>query len=366
MAVVFAACSPQDVQDCASEAAGMAEGELEASQEEPETARVYIALGDSISAGYGIHSPAYRYSSVLFEMLRYDGFVNEYVNMATDGFTTTMLLQRLNNMSAHNLELFQNAVIVTVNIGGNNIMQPFLNYLPDAEEVPVILSETLDFIQEVQETINQFMDFYAESRETIVEILDFATDIMDVVNNFNIADVLRFREFIDRASVIDDAAILFDDFTAIESEAADILERVSDLQLISTLSILTGSFSPELEAQLEEGVRIFAYEFAEIITWLKYNAPDALIIVNTVYNPIPEDISGIYLEISANAHVLIQEINQTSLEQSESGAFIVSDIYSILSNELALMNFNLDFVHPNPAGHSLIAQRNFEDFLSHR
>jgi hypothetical protein len=69
------------------------------------------------------------------------------------------------------------------------------------------------------------------------------------------------------------------------------------------------------------------------------------------------------LEISNRSQRLVHQINQNIHRQSADGAFVVSDIYSILSDELELMNFNLDFVHPNPAGHNLIAQWNFMDFL---
>ena len=331
--------------------------------EEPEPLRWYIALGDSVSAGYGIHSPVYRHSDIFFEMLYQSGFANEYVNMAVDGLTTTALLRRLNNMPPDYLEKFQNAAVITLNIGGNNILLPFLEHLPDADDITDMFTEAMDFIEEAQELINEFMIFFEESQDTITEVLDFANDIMGVVNNFSIGDVMRLREFINRASVLDDAAAVFEGFTAFEAEAMDIFTRASDMEILSALSVLTGNFPPQLEAALQNGVQTFASDFTEIITWLENNAPDALIIVNTVYNPIPQNIPGISLEISNHSQRLIRQINQTIHRQSADGTFVVSDIYSILSDELELMNFNLDFVHPNPAGHNLIAQWNFEDFL---
>ena len=334
--------------------------------EEPQPLLVYIALGDSVSAGFGIHSLYYRHSDVFFEMLYLGGYASEYVNMAADGMNTTTLLELLTGLPANKLEQFQSASVITLNIGGNNILLPFLEQLPDAEEVSAMLSEALEFIGEARETISQLIDFFAESRDTIAEILNLAADIMDVVNNFTIADILRLSEFIDRASGLDDATAVFDGFIAIESEAADIFAKASELRILPALSVLTGDFPPQLEAELENAAEIFAYEFAEIITWLKNNAPEALIIVNTVYNPMPNELSGISLEIGNRAQTLIREINQIIYEQSRGGDFIVSDIYSILSNDIGLMNFNLDFIHPNHAGHNLIALRNYEDFLRYR
>ena len=335
-------------------------------QEAPPAApRMYIALGDSVSAGYGIHSPACRHSGVFFEMLYYGGYADEYVNMAVDGFTTTALLELLHNLDEYELELFENAVVITLNIGGNNILRPFLDHLPAANEIGLVLSDAMDLTREARETLSEIMDFVSESRDTLAEISDFATDFMNVINNFQIADVLRLREFIDRASVIDDALMLIEAINDLEAEVSDIFERTSELELMSIFSLLSGSFPPELEAQLEEGIRIFADEFAEIIEWLGNNAPEAVIIANTVYNPIPESILGLHINISDQAHAMIGEINQIIFEQSADGSFIVSDIYSVLTNEVGLMNFSLDIIHPNPAGQNLIAQMNFEDFLLH-
>ena len=345
------------------QADGAQEPEEPEPEPEPEPDRFYIALGDSVSAGYGIHSSAYRHSDIFFEMLYQSGVANEYVNIAVDGMTTTGLLRLLQDMPEEDLYMFENAAVITLNIGGNNILRPFLDYLPDADEVAAMVSETMDLIEEAIDTINRLIEFFEESQDTITEVVDFATDIMGVVNNFSIGDVMRLREFINRASVIDDAVVVFDGFAALESDAMDIFNRATELQMLSALAVLGGNFSPQLAAQLNNGVRTFEYEFAEIITWLENNAPDALIIVNTVYNPIPRDISGFSLEISNQAHSRIREINQIIHRQSTGGAFIVSDVYTILSNAPQLSNFSLDFVHPNPAGHSLIAQRNFQDFL---
>ena len=327
---------------------------------------IYIALGDSVSAGYGIHSDAYRHSDIFFNLLLSGGYANDYINMAIDGQTTTALLTHLNDLSPHKLELFSHASVITLNIGGNNILQPFLRNLPDMHELAYMLSETLDFIHEAEEVLSEIMYFINESRETIAEVLDFATDIMGVVNNFHVADVLRLREFIDRASVIDDAVVVFDAFTSLEADALSVFDRTSDLQLLSTFSLLMGDFPPLLEAELREGVLIFANDFTEIISWLKRNAPNAYIIVNTVYNPMPRDIFGFYLGLYSHAYEHIREINRIIIEKSINDRIIVSDIHSILSGNLGLMNINFDFVHPNPTGHSYIALRNFVDFMQHK
>ena len=46
-----------------------------------------------------------------------------------------MLLEFLNEMTDARLKLFRNARIITLNIGGNNILVPFGNYLSNNQEI---------------------------------------------------------------------------------------------------------------------------------------------------------------------------------------------------------------------------------------
>ena len=90
----------------------------------------FIALGDSVASGYGLSSKDESYSFVFCEMLKNEGFeINEYKNLAVSGLTTTTLLEILYNMDKEDLSLVKNAQIITLNIGGNNILCPFLDYL---------------------------------------------------------------------------------------------------------------------------------------------------------------------------------------------------------------------------------------------
>ena len=330
----------------------------------PEDPLVYIALGDSVSVGYGLSSLDDRYTSVFFELLENDGFANEYVNMAVNGLTSSALLRLLGDMEDHELDLFQNASVITLNIGGNNILLPFIEHMPDADEMDRILNEAMDFANEAEGVLNDILSFVAESQDKIAEVLAFASEVMDIANNFSISDVFRLRELIDRASsVLDDTIEVFDAVSVLESAATDVFDKSADLELLSLISLLTGTFPPELDARLDRGVQVFSDDFAKIVTWLEDNAPNAVIIVNTVYNPIPTRFFGIPLDFSKRSDVLIQSINQIIYDGSDGGGYIVSDIYSSLSDDLEMMNISLDIAHPNPAGHSLIAHINYDDFL---
>jgi len=311
--------------------------------------RYYIALGDSVSSGYGLNgypaSPEGRHPSVFFARLKSEGVVDEHRNMAASGLTTTSLLEQLNNMSGDELRRFRNARIVTVNIGGNNILMPFLTYLSDSQLLSGVgniragaggaLSGAWAILHEIVSGIGGVI---SDSTETSFSIGNVVTGLV------NIASGVReltggAREMIDGSPNI--------------------------------VSTWKGVLSPELEAVLKEGVQTFSDEFKEIIRWLNRNAPDARIIVNTIYNPIPQDILLVSVPISYWANAFIGSINDVIIEESKSKTFLVTDINFYFSNRPDLMNFNLnpfagglslDIIHPNIKGHSLIAKLNHATF----
>jgi len=268
---------------------------------------IYIALGDSISSGYGLdgydEAPEGKHPTVFFEMLENAGYADEYHNMAQSGFTTTDLLTQLEEMSEEQLLLFREARVITLNIGGNNLLLPFLSYLSYTHEV------------------SGFEDILAELGGLIGRLFGGASG-----NDSNTLDVF---------------------------------------------SILMGNLSPELQSMLENGVDAFSYEFAEIILLLNDNAPNATVIVNTIFNPIPQELLGIYLPISSVAETLIDSMNAVITENSEVLGYFVSDIHASLSNRAELFEFNInpfvgplsfDPVHPNEKGHYLIAELNYATF----
>jgi len=263
--------------------------------------RYYIALGDSVSTGYGLTVQEASHTTLFFNQLKNKGHVDYYINMAVNGSTTTTLLELLNNIDNDNAGIFRNARVITLNIGGNNILRTFTNYLSSLRITP---PET---------------------------------------------DTLR---------------------AGTESILSWALGIISDtLNIFSTLS---GSFSPELRTDLNEALQTFADDFHAILSWLEKNAPKAIIIVNTVYNPIPQEVLGTSLEISSAANILIESINEIISKESTSRNHLVSDIHSHLSNQLSLFKFNInplagdlsfDIIHPNAEGHNIIAQLNFDTFM---
>ncbi|MCL1884531.1 MAG: SGNH/GDSL hydrolase family protein [Defluviitaleaceae bacterium] len=359
--VVFASCSSRRCPECDC-------AEIEHAEyipEEPtEVERlVYIALGDSVSEGFGIWSQADRHTSVFFEMLYAEGLANEYVNAAVSGYTTADLLLLLNESSL--LDAMQYASVITLNIGGNNILAPLWEHLPDADEIQEIVSETITFARDVLELFTEIMEFTHESRDSIEDVLELANEVVDFAENFSILDIFRLNEMLSAAPpIIDGAMSVFAEVNELEATATNMFAKTSELGILRIFSLISGNLPDELIEEFDEGIRVFSYEFAEILSWLEQNAPNATIIVNTVYNPLPTNFLGMPFGLSNESQKLVQAINYVIYNESSPRGFVVSDVYAVLSNRTDMMNSSFDIIHPNPRGHYEIARINFADTIS--
>jgi lysophospholipase L1-like esterase len=320
-----------------------------------------------VSAGFGM-APGERHTAVFYEKLKENGRIDEYKNLAVNGYTTAKLLELLESMSenakanengneapedenpaetetVNEPDIFKNAHVITLNIGGNNLLYPFLDYMPNLEEIADIIFGVRDFA--------------AESGDIVDEMKTLISGVRDIAEDFTIFDVLRVTAFVREAAPVLD-------------EVIDMFNKVKALELVNVISLLSGNFPAELEAALQQGVKDFSAEFKQIIKWLGENAPDAVIIVNTVYNPIPREILGLSLEISEKADMFTSSLNEIILEEMKSGKFLVSDIHSGFANESGSMTnlyldkssmiLSFDIIHPNAEGHKLIAELNYKSF----
>jgi len=312
----------------------------------PNQHRYYVALGDSVSAGYGLAAHEKSYPSIFFELLENDGYADDYLNLGVNGFTTTTLLEYLKNLDNEKLSIIAGAQVITLNIGGNNILVPFSGYfseLVSASGADSIRSGTGSIISGARNIISGIRSGVGSTGSDPNENRDAVSGVISGIGNI---------------------------ITGIGSLIAGTGEVISGSPGI--LNTLSGSFSPELNNRLENGVRSFSEEFIEIITWIKRRAPRAVIIVNTIYNPIPQDILRSSMEFSLAANVLIESMNNIIIQGSKSIGYLVTDTYTHFSNQLNMMGFNMnpfagdmsfDIVHPNAEGHKLIAQLNYETFL---
>jgi len=311
----------------------------------PTPQRYYIALGDSVSAGYGLTSPEESHPAVFFNLIKNDDYIDDYINMSVSGFTTSMLLEYLNNFDAEELRIIKNAHVITLNIGGNNILVPFLNYLSDS-----------NFFSGVENIKLGTESVISGAYGIISGIKTRIENISSEQDDNNAAS----------AGVISGISDVITGFGSIIIGTGEVISGYPEF-----FYILTGTFSPELKDTLENGVQTFSDDFINIITWIKERAPKAVIIVNTIYNPIPHEVLRSSVEISIAANLLIESMNSIIIQESKSGGYLVTDIYSHLSYQLNMMKFNInpsvgdlsfDIIHPNAEGHNLIALLNYETF----
>ena len=310
--------------------------------------RGFIALGDSVSSGYGLSGYQISYegihATILFERL--SDYVDSKRNFAVSGFTTTDLLDLLQNLNDEDLACFADARFVTVNIGGNNILTPFLEYLGELQ----IVSGAGSIRTGAGSILSGGWGIIYEIASGVGSIISSEQDA-----SFSIGGVLS-------------------GFGSILSGLGELIVGTGDIIGGSPNVVGTwrGNLSPELEAMLYEGVQIFNNEYVAILDWLSENAPHATIIVNTIYNPIPAEILRISVPISqwANEHII--SMNERILYEGETRGLVVVDIFTYFSHRLDLTRLNLnpnegmmsfDLVHPSAEGHLFIADLQYSALM---
>jgi len=237
-----------------------------------------VALGDSVAAFYGVEEKD-GFVSQLSALLNAKKIDNEFKNLAVSGYDTQALLVQLTEKKV--LAEIKKADIITLNIGGNNILTPLIGIL-------------LDDLKALK--INDFADM---QKAPPVVLMAF------------------------------------------------ILKRMTEAQMTS----------------LMKGVALFEEDFPEIIKILHKTAPNAKILVNTVYNPIPPML-GLYKA----SEILVPLINEVIVKNAEELAYTVVDVYTVYQDSVdVITNFDIASgsvdIHPNASGHTLIAEAVAEEIV---
>ena len=317
----------------------------------PPPPRLYMALGDSVAHGYGVEQKE-RYADLLYGHFLELDLADGYINYGQNGQSTTGLLEYLHELEADEhlapeLGLFADASVISINIGGNNILAPFIRYLPDA----AALTQMVGQVREVMDDAEQLG----------AEVTAMDEDIRGIRENFQISDLLRLRELLDTASTI-------------LADSTAVFAKLEEIKADNPFSVLAGPLPEGLEDELMAGVEDFAGEFLEIINWLNRCAPEAIIIVNTVYNPLPEEFLGMEMALSAYADVYTDMLNEIIYEAQAAQGFLVADVhagFAAVEPMSEVMNFslnladkqlNVDIIHPNARGHVLIADLCLDKF----
>lgn len=261
----------------------------------------YVALGDSVPAGYGLDPGNESYVEMFSRVLNDPSMgrmPNDLTNLAVSGLNSTTQLAGLNSLSGNDLKTLQGADLITLNIGGNDLQQPLLGVIKE---------------------------------RTTIDLLDPASTTGPGIYTM-LTTVVPYR---------------FDN--------AD-------------------------KAKLQAGVDTFKSNFPKIISWLNKNAPNAIIIVNTVYNPfykskviltdayksmLSAPTNELPLGISEDAEIYTQALNKVIKDQYVPGKYEIADVHALFNDRvdtgvnLLNMNLNTNYplvvdTHPDAGGHGLL------------
>lgn len=105
---VFVSCSPTDTKSA-----------------QADTTVDYVALGDSIAAGYGLDETENSYVDLISKELD-----ARTINLAVNGMTSGQLLEKIK--SGKYDEVLKKADVISISIGSNDLLQPFISRVSSA------------------------------------------------------------------------------------------------------------------------------------------------------------------------------------------------------------------------------------------
>lgn len=268
----------------------------------------YVALGDSVAYGMSAYVtppvPVYfGYADMLEDALDED-FTVAYVNAGAPGIDSYGLFIRVKYCPI-NRPLVMDRDLVTINIGGNNLLKPFIAAIFAAYGV-VVEGE------------------------------------------------------VDNAEIAQLAASIY---------------AMGPAEAQARYAALSDPDGP-LAAAFKTGIQNFKKEFPRIIGAVRKLAPESMIIVNTLYNPLkPGDPLYSFVEKS------VGQINKTINNLAEDGRYAIADVYNAfryyegdidpvmfdpvaavgyaMAGNMAGFAMSID-PHPNTIGHMIIAELQLE------
>ena len=116
---------------------------------------VYVALGDSISTGYGLDTETAEKSFV--EQIAEQQELSMTM-LAADGETTASLLEKLADADGAVAKALETADVVTLTIGGNDFMNALYEYMAEAYNTANSTSFTAEQFKEALEGKNEELE----------------------------------------------------------------------------------------------------------------------------------------------------------------------------------------------------------------
>ena len=129
-----------------------------------EETMIYVALGDSLTHGYGLADKQKdRFSAVIAEKLRTDGYICSEFNYGVDGLTSDGLLEMLN---AGQCSMTGRADLITIDIGANDVLHT-VSMLAAYAMYDMAAPE--DEYESIQTELDNSLDQYRSNFETLID-----------------------------------------------------------------------------------------------------------------------------------------------------------------------------------------------------
>ena len=133
----------------------------------------YVALGDSITVGYGLSDDEEAFPEIIAEEYGY-----ELKNLAESGATSGNLLNQLSESKTS--AAVANADLITITIGGNDLMGALYEFLADKYNEDEAHTQEID--------ADDVRDALADEEDALVEQTDMLTFAAGVINGFASSD----------------------------------------------------------------------------------------------------------------------------------------------------------------------------------
>jgi putative cell wall-binding protein/lysophospholipase L1-like esterase len=255
--------------------------------------QAYVALGDSISTGYGLSDKTN------------DLFVNklsiktgkEQLNLAVNGLTTTRLLATLGTLDANKHAVIANTELITLSIGGDNLLHPLV----------AALTAKLGKHPST-----------ASSEELGVAIFSLLLDksAMDTMKSQISSGVLSFVS--DFPKVIAALKALNPNATII---VQTIYNPIDEIPALGSLSVMTEEAIASMNTIIMSGSSLVTYKVADVYTAFKV---DSSILTNAKKLDIHPNPTGQNVIYMANYMALNGELPYSITGTATNGSVILS------------------------------------------
>ena len=342
----------------------------------------YLVLGDSISTGYKLGGGHFTEESFAKTLSSANGY--EVAVEAVDGNTASGLLKQLEEGTLD--DVIVSADIITITCGGNDMLAFLYEYLNNRIiEVEKVITDTLY-------EINRYLGIANEAIKTETEVIEkdsasedgeeqedtappeseapeetvstpsenetaFPSGVLSKLILANIYDL--FEEFITNVNnTIDYIGEKKKNASFWEKLILIAYEELIDYSLDAAESLLI-SFTKTGEYQ--EAVNAYIEKINDVIDYIRSLNGDAVIILATQYNPYSHFSSPAHKVISNFVDAGVCKLNEAITLNASDGKYFLADVYTAFdSSDEVLCNaaespLEMD-VHPNAAGHAVIAE----------